>query len=204
MRKFVDLPGEQALIERAKRDPQAFREVYRHYHPRLFAYIAYRVGRAEDAEDITADVFVRVVAGLRRFEWRGDGAFSAWLFRIAYNELNRYFEHSQRHNMALSLDELPEVGDGDRLGSQHTLDQLVLRKEQFAQLREAIGTLSPRRQEIITLKFFGELRNKEIAEVLGLDERTIAAHLCRAVEDLQRWFKHAEQVEKVKRGDQRR
>jgi DNA-directed RNA polymerase specialized sigma24 family protein len=58
--------------------------------------------------------------------------------------------------------------------------------EQFLNLRCLIGTLSPRRQEIITLKFFGGLRNREIALMLALDERTVASHLCRGLEDLHR------------------
>jgi DNA-directed RNA polymerase specialized sigma24 family protein len=45
--------------------------------------------------------------------------------------------------------------------------------------------LSPRRQEVVTLRFYGGLRNREIARVLGLDERTVAAHLCRAIQDLE-------------------
>jgi RNA polymerase sigma factor (sigma-70 family) len=53
-----------------------------------------------------------------------------------------------------------------------------------------IETLSPRRQEIIRLRFFAGLRNQEIAAVLGLDERTISAHLCRALEDLQAKYSH--------------
>ncbi|HET7078316.1 MAG TPA: sigma-70 region 4 domain-containing protein, partial [Chloroflexia bacterium] len=54
----------------------------------------------------------------------------------------------------------------------------------FADLHRLIATLSPRRREVITLKFFGGLQNREIAAVLGLDERTVASHLCRALEDL--------------------
>ncbi len=55
-----------------------------------------------------------------------------------------------------------------------------------------IETLSPRRQEVITLRFFGELRNQEIAEILSLDERTVASHLCRAIEDLQNKYQQEE------------
>ena len=56
-------------------------------------------------------------------------------------------------------------------------------------MRWLIGSLSPRRQEIVTLKFFGDLRNTEIAQVLGLDERTVASHLCRGLADLHRLYK---------------
>jgi RNA polymerase sigma-70 factor (ECF subfamily) len=171
--------GEQTLIEMATRDPAAFRALYRRYHGRVFAYVAYRVGRAEDAEDVTAEVFVRVVAGLGRFQWRGDGSFSAWLFRIAHHETARYHGRAQRE--AIPLDSLPELHS-----TGLSPDQEVQRKEQFARLRAAIDRLAPRRQEIIRLKFFAELRNKEIAAILKLDERTVAAHLSRGLADLQR------------------
>ena len=72
-----------------------------------------------------------------------------------------------------------------------------MQKEKFKSLQQLISTLSPRRQEIITLKFFGGLRNKEIAQILRLDERTVASHLCRGLEDLhQRYVKQFLHLEK--------
>lgn len=177
------LQDEEALIRRAQHDPQAFRPLYHYYQPRIFAYIAYRVGQAEDAEDITAEVFMRAVKGLASFTHRGEGAFSAWLFRIAHNEIGRYYGRHQNDNQPLSLDALPEI-DSDSL----PVDQALQRKEQFAMLRRLLDRLGPRQQEIVTLKFFGELRNREIATILDLDERTIAAHLSRALGELQRLY----------------
>ncbi len=176
---------ERKLVEQSRDNPDAFRELYRHYFPRVYAYVAYRVGRVWDAEDLTANIFMKVLEGLERFEWRGDGSFAAWLFRIAYSEVSQFYRQ-QRHEH-LSLDDLPDIQS-----SALSPDQAVLRKEQFARLRARIATLSPRRQEIITLRFFGELRNQEIAAVLGLDERTVASHLSRALEDLQRKYNDEE------------
>ena len=65
------------------------------------------------------------------------------------------------------------------------LSDALAQQEAFEQMRSLIATLSPRRQEVITLKFYAGLRNREIARVLGLDERTVAAHLCRALRDLE-------------------
>ena len=83
----------------------------------------------------------------------------------------------------VSFDDLPEI-----TSDTPTPEAAFQRQEQFNRLRQRIANLSPRRQEIVTLRFFGELRNSEIAAVLGLDERTVAAHLCRAIEDLQRQY----------------
>src|SRR5438309_2277905 len=82
----------------------------------------------------------------------------------------------RRHptNPPLTSDEMPSLPATTLLPE----DDMV-RKETFAHLRGLLDTLSPRRQEVITLRFFGGLQNSEIAEVLGLDERTVASHLCR-------------------------
>ncbi len=160
-------------------NPQAFLPIYDHFYPRVFAYVAYRVGRAEDAEDIVAEVFIKVVTHVQHFEYRGVGSFSAWLFRIAYNELQNFYQRNRQPSQELSINDLPDI-------QSETLpvEVMVQLKEKFAYLRDLIHQLPPRRQEIINLKFFGELRNKEIAEILGLDERTIASHLSRALNDL--------------------
>lgn len=69
---------------------------------------------------------------------------------------------------------------------------MIIRKEKFARLYQMVETLSPRRQEVITLRFFGELKNQEIAKILDLDERTVASHLCRGIEDLQHKYQQEE------------
>lgn len=173
--------GECQQVEAAKRSSEGFRALYRQYQPRLFAYVAYRVGGKQDAEDVVAEVFRRVVTALPRFDCRHDGAFSAWLFRIARNECARYYAAYARDEM-LALDDLPDL-QSDLPSVEH----LIQSGEMFAYLRRLIGQLSERRQEIITLRFLGELSNREIAQALGLDERTVASHLCRAIEDLSRF-----------------
>ena len=58
---------ELALIAELPENSEAFRTLYRHYFPRVYAYVAYRVGRQQDAEDITADIFLRVLKGNTEF-----------------------------------------------------------------------------------------------------------------------------------------
>ncbi len=71
---------ERDLIAHAH-DPAAFRRLYRHYVQRVFAYVVYRVGTKQDAEDIVSDIFVKVLESISSFEYRGAGSFAAWLFR---------------------------------------------------------------------------------------------------------------------------
>ena len=183
MQSRLDPEQERTLVEKARREPAAFQELYNHYFPKVYAYVNYRVGRVQDAEDLVAETFLRVVEEIGHFEWQYEGSFAAWLFRIAHNSISDFYRRSRRWGEPLSLEELPELQTSTLLP-----EDVVLQKEKFAHLRRLISTLSPRRQEVITLKFFGGLRNQEIAEVLGLDERTVASHLCRGLEDLHRKY----------------
>ena len=167
---------EKALITRAHEDPEAFKHLYNHYFPRLYAYVSYRVGRVEDAEDLVSETFLKAVAGIKSFQWQHENSFAAWLFRIARNSISNFYRQTERWQ-TVPLDELPDLQAHSLLPSD-----LILQKEKFERLRQLINTLTPRQQEIITLRFFGGLRNQEIAEILGIDERTVSAHLCRGLE----------------------
>ncbi len=194
MQSRLDSKQERTLVKKAQRDPTAFQELYNYYFPRVYAYVIYRVGRVQDAEDLVADAFLRVVERLDKFQWRGEGSFAAWLFRIAHNLVSDFYRRGRGPEESVPLEELPELESSALLPAD-----AVLQKEKFTYLRRLIGTLSPRRQEIITLKFFGGLRNKEIAALLELDERTVASHLCRGLEDLNR--KYVNEFVQTKEGD---
>ena len=98
-------------------------------------------------------------------------------FRIAQTQVA---EFHRRSRPVLHLDDLPEIES-----YSPTPEQMIARKERFARLRDLILKLSPRRREIVLLKYFGEMRNQEIAALLDLDERSVASHLSRALKDLQ-------------------
>jgi len=171
------------MLEKAPEDPDAFREIYEHFFPRIYAYVSYRVASSQDAEDLVSDTFFKVLNRLETFQWRGDGSFSAWLFRITNNVVADYYRRMGRTETEVFLDELPEILEDTSYPCEGHMQ-----KEEFIYLRQLIERLSQRRQEVIRLKFFGGLRNNEIAQVLGLDERTVASHLCRALEDLHRLY----------------
>jgi RNA polymerase sigma-70 factor (ECF subfamily) len=178
-------PGrERALCVEARRDPEAFRELYRHYLPRVYGYVASRVARKEDAEDLVAQAMLHAVQGLGTFEHRGEGSFAAWLFRIAHNVVGDFRRRNGHRDLELPLEDASHLADTSPLP-----DEEAVRAEEGAWLRRLVGTLPPRRQEVVTLRFFGRLRNREIAAVLGLGERMVASHLCRALEELQRTYR---------------
>lgn len=171
---------EQRLIERVRDDPNAFRELYRRYFPRIYGYIAYRAG--QDAEDLVSETFLKAIEGWDSFTYRGEGSFAAWLFRIAVNVVNSY---CRKNPLRLTTLDVPILSDG------LPLDHMLVEKETAALLHRLVQDLPQRRQEVITLKYFGGLRNQEIAHVLGLDERTVASHLSRGLDELYQKYQAA-------------
>jgi RNA polymerase sigma-70 factor (ECF subfamily) len=184
---------ERACVERARDDPRAFVHLYDHYFPRVHDYVRYRVSDRQDAEDVIAEVFLKAMRELPRFEWHHRNAFAAWLFRIAHNLVVDYYRDREQDVVAPAP---PERLSDAALQAAVPLTSRVLQPEQalaqqetFHQMRALVTTLSPRRQEVVTLRFFGGLRNKDIAHVLDLDERTIASHLSRGLQDLRDRYK---------------
>jgi RNA polymerase sigma-70 factor (ECF subfamily) len=180
---FIDPQREKLLLEKSRQDLTVFREIYAFYLPKVYAYVNYRVNRAQDAEDLASSVFLKVVERLDKFEWRGQGSFAAWLFKIAHDLVVDHYRQYSNDPQDIGTGELADTTPAALL----PVDQMV-QKVEFTHLKHLISQLSPRRQEIVTLKFYGGLRNVEIAQVLGLDEHTIASHLCRALNDLHQMY----------------
>ena len=182
--------SEQALIERAKKDPQAFGDLFDRYYPVIFAYVLRRVGKWNDAQDITSEVFLKALKGLWRFRWQGI-AFSAWLYRIATNEVGIYFRRAGR--APVSLNQLIEqsgfepASRDDLVAEKLEAERQFERHRDFLIARSKIASLPLKYQHVITLRFFEQKSVKEIAEILGKKEGTVRSLLSRG---LQRLRKH--------------
>ena len=175
---------ERLLVAQARTDSQAFGRLYHAYVARIHAFAYRRCGSYEEAEEITAAVFERAWRALPDFEWRG-GGFEPWLFRIAANELishhrRRSRVHSERMTRVLRemAEELRE--DPDLLA----LLDVDEREQRAAELRRALSTLSPRYQEVITLRYLAGLSPAEAAASLGCSKGTLAVVLHRALRAL--------------------
>jgi RNA polymerase sigma-70 factor (ECF subfamily) len=177
---MYDLEREKSLIQAAQAgDRVAFERLYDAFFPGLYGYVRSRMPTTVDAEDLVSDVALRMVQKLSDFHWRYPGSFRAWLFQIARRKLVDYYRRNPTTNEALA--ETEAVPD-----SSPTPEVQTLQREEQAGVLGLIKGLSSRKQEVILLRYFGGLQNKEIAAVLDLDERTISAHLSRALSELQK------------------
>ena len=141
--------------------------LYRRYHPEIFRYVYHKVRDQDVAGDVTAQVFVKALNKLKKYENRGL-PFSAWLFRIAINEVNQYFRKNSRTRY-LTLE------DAGLEQLQDTLEDPGDQELLLATMKEVLANLSEAEVTLIDLRFFENRPFKEIGEILGITEANAKA-----------------------------
>ena len=167
---------ETETILRAKAyDPDALSTLYERYYQGIYRYVYYRVGGSALAEDLAADVFVKMLHGIHSYSLQGV-PFSAWLYRIARN---RVIDHMRRQpeKADLSLEEarVETIASGET-----TLEQALQRDE----LLKSVQVLTDDQRQVIILKFIEDMDNATIAAVLGKTEGAVKSLQHRALDTL--------------------
>jgi len=167
------------LVEQAKRgDLEAYAEIYQRLYDRVYAYVLHQVGNRTHAEDITAGVFVGALEKLDGFSWKGAG-FSAWIFRIARNDVLDHFRQSRKRERELAItDEIRE------LPAKTSVAGSVEAAWSATELLQAIRKLSVDQQQVVLLRLVGNLSNRQIGEVLSRSEGAVKALQHRALGNL--------------------
>lgn len=174
--------NEAALLERAKAyDPAALTELYDCYAQRMYAYLYRRVSDAALAEDLTGELWLRVLRAIQNEKaWRD--SFIAWLYRIAHNLVANWHRDQSRRNI-VSLEDIKL-----RIQRRNGPDQMAEQKEEKDQLLAAIRRLPPDRQQLLILKFAEGMSNTEIGEVMGRSEGAIKSLYHRTLLSLREMF----------------
>src|SRR3989304_4906731 len=150
---------EAQLIERAKQgDRQAFAELYDRYATRVYRYLLYIVGESADAEDLTAQTFLKAWESIRRFKVMGR-PFSAWLLRIAHNLAANQARRSQQGRATEKNWPLAPVASSPDEAQEECLRRKLLTR--------ALSRLPPEQREVIVLRFIQGLGHREVAGILG-------------------------------------
>ena len=157
---------DQSLAHLARHDVGAFGELYERHVTSIYRYVYYRVGNAEDAEDLTARVFMRALKHVNTYNDRGV-PFTAWLYRIAHNVVANYHRDNSRHP-SVSLDEV------ELHGAHHDdADLKIDSAQERERLLQAVRQLPEDRQQLVILKFVEQLQNAEIGQIMNRSEGAI-------------------------------
>jgi RNA polymerase sigma-70 factor (ECF subfamily) len=174
-------PGfdEHVVVEAAKAgQADALAVLYEFYLPRVYRYVAARLGGGEDAEDVTEEIFLKVINHIGSFSWRGL-PFGAWVFRIARNEVVSHVRRQRYRGSHSQLSEsLPDFSQ------DHVAE--VERASQLDIVREAAERLPDAQRQVIALRFGSGLSVAETAAALGKSENNVKVLQHKAIAKLQK------------------
>ncbi|MDH5400049.1 MAG: sigma-70 family RNA polymerase sigma factor [Cyclobacteriaceae bacterium] len=157
------MSAENEIIERCKEDPRHFAPVYEKYYDQIFIFIQKRVDHTEATADLTSRVFLKCLKNIRKYKFRGV-PFSAWLYRIAVNEVNQFFRSQVKMQRTVSLeDHHINVLFDEMEYEEHRIDPGIL-------ISALLEQLSEDEVQYLELRFFEGRSFRDIAYFLGITE----------------------------------
>ena len=171
---------EQELISRLREgDSEAINKIVEQYKGPLFAFILRMVNNHEAAEDLFQETWLRVIRSIRNF--RGDSKLSTCVFSIALN-LCRDTERKRKRWFHVSIDEYEES-----LSQEIGIDPVRILKAQ--QVRKIVAGLPVKMREVIVLRYYHDLSNQEISEIINCPVHTVKSRSYRALKIIRRKWK---------------
>jgi RNA polymerase sigma-70 factor (ECF subfamily) len=171
------------VIVRAQRgNPEATGAIYARYHQSIFRYLYYRTGDPQTAEDLTADVFLKMVQALPSYRI-ATTPFQAWLFQVARNLAIDHHRRSSAH---------PVVAIDENLDAEHDLDSVIDEKFSSVDLAQALSKIEDTQQDVLLLRFIDGMSIAEAAQVLHKSEDAVKALQRRGLLALRALLDHQE------------
>ena len=151
-----------------------FAAIYNEHNVAIYRYILARVGHIEDAQDLTAQVFLK--AYKHAASYRQEASIIYWLIGIARNQVIDHHKRSIHPPDTMLTDDIPNTTPSP--------ETVFERSNRLKRVTEALNALSEDRREAITMRLFAGLNNKEIAEIMGKSADAVAMLVHRGIQDL--------------------
>ena len=151
---------------------RARKELYEHYAGRMLAICLRYTGNRDTAQDLLHDGFLKIFGSFDKFTWRGDGSLRAWMERIMVNIALQFLRKNDAISQASPLEEVPEAYNEAAESDVELIPQHVL--------MDFIREIPTGYRTVFNLYVFEEKSHKEIAQLLGINEKSSASQLFRA------------------------
>ena len=163
----VHAETERQLVDAAQGgDLEALSTLYHTHINQVYRYALARLGNVHDAEDVTEEIFLKMLGGIQSYQWRKI-PFAAWLMRIARNEVVNFTRRSGRRAKDAQLPE--EMEDGGNVDPAATTERLLALED----LRIAVKQLAEAQREVIVLRFAAGLSIADTARALNKNENNV-------------------------------
>lgn len=177
-------PEDKELLASIQRNPQQFGKLYDLYYKKIFGYALRRTGDYHVARDVCAETFLKAFLHIKDFKWLNI-PLSAWLYKIATNEINQFFRRKKYEPEALRRLQNFNWEKSTTLDEEkNSVESQLKANEDFLRVQKHLQTLDIRYQEVIALRFFEDKTIPEISVVLNKPEGTIKSILSRGLEKL--------------------
>lgn len=171
------------LVEEAQQgNIKAFGKLYDLFVDRVYRFIFFRIGKKEDAEDLTEEIFLKTFKNIATYKQKTDIPFEAWLFRIVRNRIIDYYRTRKE---SASIEQAESVFDTKPGPEEQTVQNI-----QVQEVLAALVKLPQQYQDIIILKFIEEKSNEEISFILGKSVAHIRVIQSRALKALRQKIKY--------------
>lgn len=170
-----DIAAEEQEIEAAKQNPRAFGPLYNRYYARILQFVYGRTTSKDDARDITQQVFMSALENISKYKSTGV-PYSAFLFRVALNELNRFYRRA-KVRQAVNVDDEQITDVMTEIGAENTA-------ETDAKLMKSLQQLNPEEMSLMQMRFFDRIPFKDLCEILEISETAAKARVYRLLERL--------------------
>ncbi|MFC1859992.1 sigma-70 family RNA polymerase sigma factor [Chloroflexota bacterium] len=175
---------EESVVRRAQHhDQEAFAQLYEEHFDKIYRYVTLKTGNETEAEDMTQQVFLNALKSISSFKWKGI-PFSAWLFRIAHNQVVDYFRKKKRTDVPLDESLVSSDNDNPQVITEQKVD--------IEQLLQATNQLTEAQREVISLRFAGALSIAEAAKAMGKSQGAVKALQHSAIVALRKTLRVAE------------
>jgi len=160
-------------------DANTFKEIYERHYKRVYNYISYRINNHHDTADLVSQVFERVIQKYSTYDPKRS-AFEAWLMTIARNTVTDYLR-KQKRAFNISLDSVI-----DFISGRSQPEEIIVVNESNASLVKALAKLNEKERNVVALKFAAELKNTDIAKVMGISDSSVGVILFRSLKKLRK------------------
>lgn len=168
---------EQELSVRCRHgDNRARKELYEQYAGRMLGICLRYAGDRDTAQDLVHDGFIKIFGSFDKFTWRGDGSLRAWMERVMVNTALQFLRKNDVMSQSIEIEEVPEVLEEPDGSSIEIIPQEVL--------MQFIRELPDGYRTVFNLYTFEEKSHREIAQELGINEKSSASQLFRAKNSL--------------------
>ena len=175
------LKNEMLLVQMAQNNVKEFGPLYNKYYKQIFVFVIRRTEDEVIAADVTSNVFIKAMKNIKKFKFKGF-PFSAWLYRIASNEVSQYYRNNKKERIVYCEQQaLIDMGSSIK---EKTIEDQEEAEILSKSLLDVLQILSTKEMELIELRFFEKKPFKEIGNILDITENNAKVRIYRILTKL--------------------